>query len=584
MSIKNTLLKLWTNDGKIPVTHTPLWIFTISWINYFSLYFLRKSQTTTKSLFLEEFYPGDYEQQKIIGGWFDNAYLLPYAAGQVLWPNLVDYLGSRKAWFFCLFPASISLVLVKFVSYSWQLALCLIGTALAQSLCWPSMVKQLSNFMTDVQYKSLLPLAGSSVFVGNLVGNLISAGIVNSGQVDKECMENFYKNKTLPFPNQDQFDSLWMRRTDEDPFVTVKDFKKVYADNYEDISKSILECRENNWRKVFWLPALVPTLISILTFLCVPDDSPKNYGNLVTSKKTEVILEQKKLLTVSAPTSDRETATPSPNLDSNLPLDNSAECSNENSQKVYSMWEIATIGWGIWFLALGYFCVKGSRYWMYYNAIPMMKTLTDSYWDEADGAVLLTGADIGGTISTFILPFLLMKYEINNRKYYLRTMIIAVIVCALSVPVLLLVIFTFVPAKNKTMTYIAWTTFGFLAGIPDNLYSGISVNELSNYLVGNVQASLAGFVNGLGGFGPIVGSPLTGLIDANFGVQKGGLVAVGFCLVAIFASLMGDKYLVGKRREWKFEQQSKTCKLTDKQIVVNCQKVDIQNVANSETI
>ena len=115
-------------------------------------------------------------------------------------------------------------------------------------------------------------------------------------------------------------------------------------------------------------------------------------------------------------------------------------------------------------------------------------------------------------------------------------MIIALIVCALSVPVLTLVIFNFIPAKNKTMTYVCWTCFGFFAGIPDNLYSGIAVNELSNYLDGNVQASLAGFVNGLGGFGPIFGSPLTGVIDANYGVQKGGLVAIAFCVVAVFAS------------------------------------------------
>lgn len=126
----STLDRLWTQKGQIPVRHAPLFICIIAYINYFSLYFLRKSQTTTKSLYLNEFFPGNSTNRDNFGGWLDNAYLIPYAVGQVAYPNFVDVVGSRFGWLCCLLPGSAALVLVKFVANWWQLSVCLCLTAL----------------------------------------------------------------------------------------------------------------------------------------------------------------------------------------------------------------------------------------------------------------------------------------------------------------------------------------------------------------------------------------------------------------------------------------------------------------------
>lgn len=562
--LKTILSRACTQNGKIPIRNTPIYIALIGYINYFSLYFLRKSQTTTKTLYLEEFF-GNSTSKDVYGGWMDNAYLIPYAVGQVLYPNAVDYLGSRVGWLVCLLPASISLVLVKFVQTWWQLTLCLCCTAMAQSLCWPAAVKMLSKYMTNEQYKLLLPIWGSCVFVGNVMGNLLSAFILDSAECDLGCLDGYTGNMTS---------TLF---TTGNP--TVSQLKSALnKTEYANISSAVFNCRENNWRDVFWMPACAPVIISILTFLLSPDDRPENDDNLITINTLDLanqkILDDSELANLKVdPAGESKSNEQSPEA--------SPEVKIKQEKEVPSMLYIAknaTVGW---FLALGYFCVKGGRYWAYYWSVPLMTNLTNNRWDEAEGARQNSFLDTGGMISSFVLPMFLMTYTFpccKGKKFYLRPLIICLIVCTLAVPTLLSLVYVAIPSENKTFTSILWFIFGFLLGIPDNLYSGIAVNELATYMGGNIQASLAGFVNGLGGFGPFVGSPLTGTINKAYGKQTGSWVVIGFMAVGAVVSIIADIFMVKKKSAWekaKYTHKVDTGHVT--KIVVNVDEESKKN-------
>ena len=53
--------------------------------------------------------------------------------------------------------------------------------------------------------------------------------------------------------------------------------------------------------------------------------------------------------------------------------------------------------------------------------------------------------------------------------------------------------------------------------IPDNIYSGICAADLAKYDGRAMGASLAGLINGFGGFGPFIGSPITGYVKDLYG-------------------------------------------------------------------
>lgn len=549
--LRQILSRAGTQSGRVPLRHTPIYIAIIAYINYFSLYFLRKSQTTTKTLYLDEFFGQNSTNKQVYGGWLDNAYLIPYAVGQVLYPNAVDYLGSRTGWLCCLLPASVSLVLVKFVQEWWQLTLCLIGTAMSQSLCWPAAVKMLSKFMSNEQYKLILPIWGSCVFVGNFMGNLLSAYILDSGTCQVSCLQD-YENTRSNQNNQPQNQNTTEIILDwtalpglslsgsNDETITVRELKNALDEQrYSSISENVFFCRSNNWRDVFWMPACVPVAVSIITFLLSPNDSPSNSDNLVTINSLDEARE--KIIDKNE------------NLEQKDFLVEANETELEKKE-IPSMLTIARRAGVGWCLAIGYFCVKGARYWMYYWAVPLMTEITEKRWDEAEGARQLSYADTGGLISSFILPLFLMTYTCCGRKFFLRTMFICVIVCGMATPTLISLVYKAIPSMNKSATSGLWFIYGFLLGIPDNLYSGVAVNDLATYMGGDIQASLAGFVNGLGGFGPFIGSPLTGRINEATDNQTGSWVAIGFLIIGTVASVIADILLTRKKNQWLADQ------------------------------
>ena len=145
------LKQLGTANGRIPLFAAPITIIILSWLNYFSLYFLRKSQTVTK---LSYTYHLDISKREL--GYLDNAYLVPYALGQTFLSSFVDRLGSRVGWGITLIPSAVCMILVMFAFNKWMLAVLLAVNGLFQAMCWPSTVKQMTNYMTGDHFKAIL--------------------------------------------------------------------------------------------------------------------------------------------------------------------------------------------------------------------------------------------------------------------------------------------------------------------------------------------------------------------------------------------------------------------------------------------
>lgn len=122
-------------------------------------------------------------------------------------------------------------------------------------------------------------------------------------------------------------------------------------------------------------------------------------------------------------------------------------------------------------------------------------------------------------------------------------------------------------------------------GIPDGIYSGIAANELAIYMGGNIQASLAGFINGLGGFGPFVQSPITGLVNDTTGNRKNGYyVVVVFLILGVVASILSDQFLLKKRKSWKLENLNAENKaLKSNQISPDEEAVIVMQVKNDSS-
>ena len=132
--------QLGTSKGRIPIFAAPITIVVLSWLNYFSLYFLRKSQTVTK---LSYTFHLDISKREL--GYLDNAYLIPYALGQTFLSSWVDSFGSRIGWGITLIPSAVCMILVMFAFNKYILAILLAVNGLCQALCWPSTVKQMTN-------------------------------------------------------------------------------------------------------------------------------------------------------------------------------------------------------------------------------------------------------------------------------------------------------------------------------------------------------------------------------------------------------------------------------------------------------
>jgi len=226
-----------------------------------------------------------------------------------------------------------------------------------------------------------------------------------------------------------------------------------------------------------------------------------------------------------------------------------------------------------WFLAFGYFAVKGARYWMYYWANTFMVKSTNETITESMAANIMEWFDIGAFSSSLVLGPMLMKYKLCGNSMRMRPAFLCAIVCGLTIPVTIWFSRSMssenferddIPVVKVIMLII-----GFLLAVPDSLFSGICAADIAKYDGRAVQATLGGFINGFGGWGPFIGSPITGEIWARYGsCERDGegvlvdgqceddigviiYVVYVFMVIGVVASFVADVML--KRQRTRYE-------------------------------
>jgi len=522
-------LRFGSQNGRIPILQTPAVCFILSWISYFMVYFIRRAQTTTKVSYQKTFGISD-----LWIGWLDNCYLVPYALGQTLYPNAVERLGARKAWTIVLIPSSICLMLVYLNSNVWAFASILMVVALCHALVWPAAVKQMENFMTTAQYELLIPLWMTCCHLGNVAGNLVAAHILSQKDVDFGCV------------------SITLNSTME----------QVHNITIEEIANKsqfggIDACLSSPWKLTFLILATVTLCWGIVNAIIMPDDSPKQMRNMSTINMIDAPFEH-------SSSSDDECRTPVGDIQISLRSltshDNVVVLSKPESKQLHdtkahaaplSMFEILKTTPVAWLLAISSFCTKGTKYWYYYWSIPFMVHTTQANKTpitETQAILINTYFDIGAFVGSIaIMP--LLKVKCGTWK--LRAATIGCLVCILGLASL--GVLTYLIQRDKIAFFAVEATtfiFGFAMGMPDSLYAGICASELATYDGRSIRASVSGFANGFGGFGPFIGSPLSGLIGGTFGHIWTSATAFGMLFIGVVSSLFSEIWLGRLRKTY----------------------------------
>jgi ACS family hexuronate transporter-like MFS transporter len=107
-------------------------------------------------------------------GWLDTAFLLPYAASQMLLGSLGDKMSPGKVMGSCMVIAAISMVSFgQWRSLPIFLFLLFINGS-AQSLAWPGAVKGVVSWFPGEEKNTVLGLLGTSAFAGGFLGTFVA--------------------------------------------------------------------------------------------------------------------------------------------------------------------------------------------------------------------------------------------------------------------------------------------------------------------------------------------------------------------------------------------------------------------------
>ena len=149
--------------------------FSLLWTAYCSTYLLRKPLGVVKSDLA-----ADLQLDKTQLGWCDTAVVLPYAAVQILLPQLTDSYGPRTILTYCLALAGLTTQLTYTLLSGHLLTLCL-GLALTGGLlapCWPAATASLSSWWPDSKLNSVFGWINTATYSGGLGGTALAAAML----------------------------------------------------------------------------------------------------------------------------------------------------------------------------------------------------------------------------------------------------------------------------------------------------------------------------------------------------------------------------------------------------------------------
>ena len=143
-------------------------IFSVTWLAYFGFYLTRKSFSVAK-IGIEADQTIDVSLADM--AWIDGAYLVMYAAGQIIWGALGDKLGTRKV----ILGGMLLSVVVGFAmglsSITLALGVFFLIQGLAQSTGWAPLVKNVCGFFSEKNRGTLMGLWCTNYALGGLVAS-----------------------------------------------------------------------------------------------------------------------------------------------------------------------------------------------------------------------------------------------------------------------------------------------------------------------------------------------------------------------------------------------------------------------------
>ena len=270
-----------------------------------------------------------------------------------------------------------------------------------------------------------------------------------------------------------------------------------------------------DWRTTIIYSSIIFGVVDLITFFIKPNDLPG-----------------KKLITIN---SDNELKTKS----------------KKSSKKWY---EVVTVA-AIFPLSLTYLCGKFTRYWVQYWAIPSMVGITNGTITIESAAHYYSFYDVGTFIGSLSLSVVLATYTFRNRKFSLPPIKVNTFSFVMIIPTIFMTM-KMIGSLSKLGMISSFTILGYLSAIPEMTAASIVAYEIAKLHGKGVEASVAGFVNGLALFGTFL-QPVTGYLSDKYGIENCYLITIFFSVLGVFYSWYTD-YRIGEIKRKRENSNSQT--------------------------
>ncbi|KJE92737.1 hypothetical protein CAOG_03647 [Capsaspora owczarzaki ATCC 30864] len=386
-----------------PVRRMQMQVIVATWFAYAATYLLRKPVSVVKNAMAEEL-----QMSTAVLGLLDTAFLMPYAALQLVIAPFADRVGARRILTAALIGAAVSMFALGWQSNQMVILLMLFGNGLSQSSSWPSCVKALAPWIPEENRGVVFGLWGTCQSIGGVLGTLIAVHQFQTG----------------------------------------------------------------TWRDTFFLPSAIVFVIGVAQFF-------------LTKTPQEAHMQ---------PPNERAAAKALSDAHSVAVVDK------------ITLWEAIKIPTFV-NVCTAFFSVKLVRYCLL-MWLPMY-FLKHLNFDIATAGVMSTTFELGGAIGT---PFIGL---LSDRVFHGKKL--ATTFWSQTLSGVFLVFFIAVTPYSRFLGSICMGLVGVFSTGPDMMITGPIATELGEYQGRNVQASVAGFINGLGGIGAVIQGPLIGGIADFFG-------------------------------------------------------------------
>ncbi len=247
------------------------------------------------------------------------------------------------------------------------------------------------------------------------------------------------------------------------------------------------------WRYGFFGPALLLTLVWVLFFL-LQKNRPEEVGYI----SVDTIANKKE----SENLQDNLKEEQSKQNDLSEIEDKKNKASAESSWR--DVWEVLKNPI-VWLLGFVYFCLKPMRYAILFWGPMYISEKVKTGMTES--SLISICFELGGFFGVIGSGYI-------SDKYFKSKRIPISIICMFALSFLVIFFDAFVCTQNKILIIFTLAGIGLLLYAPDSLLSGVAAVDFGQQ---KGASTAAGFINGCGSVGAILGGSLPGIVSEKFG-------------------------------------------------------------------